>query len=219
MNASPRMVTASPPTTTPTAQPGTDSRRTRLPSSRTISRLNCLGLDIAGGAALERDHGEIPVPVWSLGHRARLGHPTVPLEEDTLLEHHHRGLHVAVDPGRPLQLDPLQGAQVAGDFPVQHETAGPGVGVEDGALPDDEGVVGADLALDLAIEHDGATERIAPLDLGPFVDEGRQLASPRRLAPSPEHKTRPPLAGLPRPTGFPAAPRGPRLHQIRNAVE
>ena len=40
------MVTTSPPIATPTAQPGTESRRTRLPSSRTISRLNCLGLAI-----------------------------------------------------------------------------------------------------------------------------------------------------------------------------
>src|SRR6266851_760779 len=188
MNASPRMVRASPPTTTPTAQPGTESRSTRLPSSRTINRLNCLGLGIVR-SALERDHRQIPGR--HLRHRARLGHTAVPLEQDPLLEHHHGGLHVTVDPRRPLQLDPLHGPQVADDFPVHHQAARPDIGLEDRALPDDQGVVGADLALELTVQHHGAAERVTAFDLRPLVDEGRQLASSRALPSSSEHKTCP----------------------------
>src|SRR4026208_14408 len=158
MTARPSRVTAKPPTRAPTTQPGTERRKTRLPSSRTISRLNCLGLRIVSGQRLRGTTARSRPLISPIGLGLAIRH--WPSKTPPSPRHHAGGSDVAVHPGRPLEVDPLGRPHVAGDLAVHLDPPGPDVGLNHSALADDQGVLRADLALEPAVEHHRPAESV-----------------------------------------------------------
>jgi len=113
----------------------------------------------------------------------------VALEAHALIDHDHRRLDVAVDPGGAAELDALGREDVSDDLTVDQDHPGANGSVDDALFADDQGVAGVDLAAELAVQHDGAVEGVLALDLGAFVDEGREVAAvpARFLALAPPH--------------------------------
>src|SRR5262245_57648610 len=107
----------------------------------------------------------------------RVPHLAVAVEEHALFQHDDRRLDIALHLRGAAQLDALRREHVADDLAVDQHDARADGGVDDALVTDDQAVGGGDLAAELAVDHDGAGERVLPLDLGPLVDEGREVTS------------------------------------------
>src|SRR5262249_3150049 len=97
-------------------------------------------------------------------------------EEQGLIAHHPRRLVVSVDRGSAAELDELGREDVADHLTVDQDHPGANGRVDDALFADDQGVARVDLTAELAVQHDGAVEGVLALDLGAFVDEGREVA-------------------------------------------